>query len=332
MLSLFFLCGKILINEAPGKGYAKKMFEAPESTHPLAKKFERPEDKLGVLVQKISARQNEEFCRSPESQPLLNPDCAINMDAFGYYDIDQDKKRIYKQDVEWSGANLKKNEDLTEKIVAQYKINKKRNANGRWENAAIFLLYKILGNRYLIVKAAEYDDYFNGTDTLVVDKETGDVICALDEVHENIGGARHEKKIRATEATARQGGAEIKYGISFEKDKHTGENKLVKKRLTNVPRFYLRISHFNPETNLDLQNLLENMNYNLDSEPSEIELKIFDMLMDSLTEQRKKQREIIDRQNRDDNDPERHNLAKAKKSLHQMREIRKLDFPKSLAA
>ncbi len=281
----------------------KNMFEAPESTHPLAKKFERPEDKLGDLLAEISEKQNEEFRRSPESIPILNSDCSINMAAFGYFDIESDKEKVYQKEREWSGADNPMVQEnyyvkdkgqtegadpgIIEKIIQQNRINRERSASSHWENALVFLLYKIIGERYLIAKSAEYDDYFNGTDTLVVDKETGNVICALDEVHDNEKGDRHIKKIKASETTARHGGAEIKYGITFEKEADAGENKLVKKRLTNVPKFYMRISRSDPETKLDLQNLLANMNYNLNGAPSEIELRVFDSLVDSLAEQRK---------------------------------------------
>jgi pyruvate dehydrogenase complex dehydrogenase (E1) component len=101
------------------------------------------------------------------------------------------------------------------------------------------VFHRILGREFVVASASVYDDYFNGIDTVLVDKETGDVICALDEVHDEEGRARHQKKIESIIKTAKKGGAKIKYGITFEKDDKTGANKLVQKTISNIPKFYL---------------------------------------------------------------------------------------------
>ncbi|MCX6737030.1 MAG: hypothetical protein NTW73_03045 [Candidatus Parcubacteria bacterium] len=50
------------------------------------------------------------------------------------------------------------------------------------EKIVTYLLAKYLGDDYIVVRASLYDDYFNGIDTMVIEKETGRVICTLNEV------------------------------------------------------------------------------------------------------------------------------------------------------
>ncbi len=50
------------------------------------------------------------------------------------------------------------------------------------EKIVTYLFAKYLGDDYIIVRSSLYDDYFNGTDTMVVRKEDNKMVCTLNEV------------------------------------------------------------------------------------------------------------------------------------------------------
>lgn len=49
------------------------------------------------------------------------------------------------------------------------------------EIATTLLFDKVLNKDFIIVRASTYDDYENGADHLIIDKQSGAVICGLDE-------------------------------------------------------------------------------------------------------------------------------------------------------
>lgn len=172
------------------------------------------------------------------------------------------------------------------------------------------VFYKILGKEFAVMRASVYDDYANGVDNVLVNIETGDVICAFDELYDDIEGERAAKKIEKIKNKAKKGGTEIKYGITFERDEKTEGNKLVKKPIKNVPTFCLALS------NSELDGLLSEMGYDIAEPPTEVELKVFNKLVTSLNEQTQTlQEEEI---------PEviANNLNKFTDSLERMKEIR----------
>ena len=110
------------------------------------------------------------------------------------------------------------------------------------------------------------------------------MVCAFDEVRENSTAdrklredeveekTRTEEKVEKIKRKARQGGTKIKYGFG------SAAGKLVKKRITGVPMFYISVEAG------ELDNLLEKMDYET-SKPNEVELEVFDKLITSLSGQ-----------------------------------------------
>ena len=88
-----------------------------------------------------------------------------------------------------------------------------------------------------------YDDIKNGIDNVIIDKKTGNVVCAVDDVGDMTrGNIKYEKKSDTVLGRLREGkGGTLKYGLSFEKgDK--GGRKLVRKEVRDIPILYIALS------------------------------------------------------------------------------------------
>jgi hypothetical protein len=249
---------------------------------------ERPKAKLDNLMSQLSKKINTDL-----GEEILTPDASVDFKkwepAYGGEEIDDDERMIRNKRLMWSSATnegtrkfykqqnnwSEEGEELTQKIVNKYLENRESSNPALLEKAVMVVFHKILGEKFLVMRSSVHDDYENGVDNIIVNKETGDVICAFDEVHGETKHGRIDDKKAKMLRKAQDGGADIKYGLTFEE----GGKKLVKKQIENVPDFYLSLE---PR---DLQNLLANLNSDLGSRPSDVELKIFDNFILSLEEQ-----------------------------------------------
>ncbi len=253
-----------------------------------AEAFKSPEKirNLDTLMTQIAQAENAKF------GPVLNADCSVNMDNFSGmngYDVGADKKEIEAKEAEWSSTNTT-NENLLayfsdlglntpEARLAYWKNKKEAGENEKLEKAVVILFHKILGSEFLVVRASTHDDYVNGIDTIIVDSKTQKVIGAFDEVKgEEIFKRNREKKEKVLKY-AKKGGARLKYGVNLEKDPQSGEQKLVKKEIRNLPLFLISL------TKEELREMLSGMNYQFENKASEVELKVFNQLMASFEEQ-----------------------------------------------
>ncbi len=261
--------------------------------------FERnPEEGFEKLFSALADKINHEYCEPGEKNLVLN-DGRINMEVFDSYDQEKDEKFIKDIKYENFGINNEsiKNfyvseireksnsseglEVSDEQIIKYREREQESQLSFRWEKASTVLLSRVLGNDFIVLRSSELDDYTNKTDTVIVDKESGAVICAIDLVNDRAGGDRYEKKLQQLKKDARGGqGGELRFGITVEKDKKTGEKKLVKKELKNIPRFFL------PAEENDLRRLLKEMSKDFNAPLIEIEKIIFGKLLNSLEEQK----------------------------------------------
>ncbi len=242
------------------------------------KRPERPAEKLERLMSAIAQKQNQELFF--DGVPLLKDDCTINMEAFG--GAAEDEKKIWEQDVKNSAAQnqnvqeyykAKYNAEGPEQIVKQFRQNREEHASVQLEKAVTAIFYKILKSEYVVVRSAVYDDYFNGIDNVIVNKKTGDIICAFDEVHGQEGQERYDEKKRLKFERSKRQGSELKYGIGLE------NGRLAKKSIKNIPVFYLALSSG------EFKELLGRMNFDAESSPNEAEKATFDKLLGSLKSQ-----------------------------------------------
>jgi len=156
------------------------------------------------------------------------------------------------------------------KSVEQWRQDKEKSPASLTEAALTLMLQRVLPDNFIVVRSSVYDDYNNGVDQLIIDRESGAVICGIDEVidrQDNVGPSKKEEKIRQK---MMRGGAKVKYGARVE-----GKN-LVLDSLKNIPAFYLSLS---PK---ELEILAENLQEN---EVSDYERDLLQRLHSSLSEQ-----------------------------------------------
>jgi hypothetical protein len=293
---------------------------------------ERDYEKLAETLKQLAAKINAEFF-DEIGAALLEDDATISMDVFalkkggpfrktkdarnpddaGLDTIEHDKALVKQLEIEWTDADDERVQayfaaENTEKTLEIRRRELKEKLGIRLEMALTIVLHKILGPEFLVLRSATYDDYKNGVDHVIVDRRTGNVVCSFDNVNAQ-SGSRHEEKLAKVKKKAREGGARVKYGITFEMDKR-GSRKIVRRELAHVPTFYLGLS---PD---ELKNLLYKMNFGLDDPSSETELRVFDTLLQAL----EFQRELLERERI--SDKMRGTLKSFEESLSRMRDLR----------
>jgi hypothetical protein len=254
--------------------------------------LDKAHDKLnGMTAEMATEMKNNVFA----GKKLINPEGHIKMSMFdGVFseeELDRDNKHLYRTKRLWSGYGIPgrmddwKKRGLTEEkeIVAQYEKDRKKNKPALLESATTILFYKILKDRFLVVKSSEWDDFENAADNIIIDKATGEIVGMFDEVDEKVTGEvkdRGEKKDKQVKIIdkALKGGSNIKYGLTFETNA-AGEKKIVKKSFTNIPIFYLSLELEN------LGDLVESVGDKLSDKVSGKGLQFFDDFINSLESQ-----------------------------------------------
>lgn len=231
---------------------------------------ESQEDKLAKFIEQISLRLKS------EGVPVTQ-DCRINMSSFSlvhsYAEIAKDKEIVEEFEKKYYPG-------LTKEKVEE----RKKHLDGeKFEMLKTALFSKFLGEKFIIARSSEYDDIKRGVDNLILEKETGNLVCAFDEVvdipeedkvkREKEAKDRYEeKKKRIKDQNVEWGGGKIKYGIGMK------EGKVILKEYENTPVFYLKVLKG------ELHKYLDKLIPSFDEKSSE-EVELFDNLMDSLSEQ-----------------------------------------------
>ncbi len=304
----------------------------------MPKSPESFKEKLDGMMSVIAQKLNAEFLELGETQALLNPDNAIDMEAFRSSAktpektstfVDADREKVRKQNIALSAADnrntqeyyidkfgIKDDEHIIDNVIEQFKRNNEKKPGFQLEKVITALFYKLLREDFLVMRSCTYDDYFNGIDNVIVNKKTGDVICAFDEVHDEVGGERQIGKTQKVLKIAQDGGAMLKYGMILKKDGVTGKQKLVKKPIINIPVFYIGLSTD------ELKSLLSGMSYDIDGKINQIEFDIFDKIMISLEDQIIKLSTVKKSNDKPLHDGVKKNIAIFKESVRQMKKLR----------
>lgn len=224
----------------------------PQTTRPQEqpKKSGETFKELDRLLRKVSNDIAQEIEEKYGIKNLLGEDCTIKMQAYEALAPD-----IYKDDIafvndrerEWSGienVTVKDHkmaeyglspEASDEEFIRAFLLAQAKEKSRQLEMAMTILLHKAFGKKYIVVRSSKYDDYNGGVDNVLVDKETGAVICGFDEVRNNPRSHRKAEKEDKVLEKARCGGTELIYGLSISGD----EMKL--KSMSNLPLFFLSL-------------------------------------------------------------------------------------------
>jgi len=117
------------------------------------------------------------------------------------------------------------------------------------------ILHKKLKERFIVCRTSRYDDIKNGVDNIVLDRQTGKPVCALDDVGDISGSPLEMKKqaVLKKNFTAGKEGAVLRYGMSLNGPKVLlGECRRIPTFYLALPREAIRrgIDQFSPDDNL----------------------------------------------------------------------------------
>jgi len=275
-----------------------------EKRKPERRKIKRQESnesinkKLENLLRQISEKYNLDLKNFiPENhnykKKIILDNGSINMLAFtkgkehgpysrkdsfdkGITSVKDDLQFNKNLELEWSGLNNPKTQNFykneygcknEDEMLTIYHENKEKENGIILEKVMTILLNRYLGNNYLVLRTASYDDYVNGVDNLIINKTTGETICAFDGLNEEFDHKRRDQKFKKVKNQTRKGGATIKYGLTIK------NGILEKKELKNLPIFYLSLTK--SELTLLINNLNPNLNSLITNEEENILKKIF---------------------------------------------------------
>ncbi|RJQ23307.1 hypothetical protein C4565_10700 [Candidatus Parcubacteria bacterium] len=289
---------------------------------------ENPVDALFLLTKNISKEINKDVKeRYKTNTDLVDDRGILQMDFFsraqgGIYtpeEIKNDKEHILMKEIEWSGAHdphvqkfYKEERGIEGKeAIAKVRMkDKEREKSSQMEMLTNAIFYKILKDRFLVVRSSTHDDYFSGVDNYLVDKETGDIVCAFDEVHDHAHGDRKEKKWERVESIGK-GGKKIKYGIVPQGD------KLIQKEIRNIPVFFLSL------TTEELNRGMRGFSRDVHGVPNQLEKETFNKYISLLEEEYSRIKDMEMPR------PTKENLEKFKRALQTMKEIGNIKTPSS---
>jgi hypothetical protein len=134
--------------------------------------------------------------------------------------------------------------EMDEWMMAHWREAKEKDKNTKLEMLVTLIFRKVLGGDYIVMRASAYDDYVNGVDNIIVNKKTGQIICAFDDVHDRKEGdsiaAKNAKIIEKAKLKKDKkgrtvsGGTNLKYAVTT-----THDGKVIRASFSNIPIFYV---------------------------------------------------------------------------------------------
>ena len=153
-------------------------------------------EKIKGLLENISQEINQE-----QDQKILNPNCTIEMQSFirgnkGPYQekwVNGDLDSVRNYELAHSYA-YEEPEENREQLIQEYREKQQKSNGALLEAAKTILFHKAIKSDFLVMRSSNFDDYENGVDNVMVNKKTGDIICAFDEVNDKKDGKFCQKK------------------------------------------------------------------------------------------------------------------------------------------
>jgi len=240
----------------------------PEQTKPekyLDAGLERGAEKLERFLELMAENLRK------EGVPADN-ECRIDMNAFG---------KIYPDEtIQNDKRELKRLQELmrgeTGLSVDEYNKKRKSGIGEKMEILKTAIFHKNLSPDFIVARTSHYDDIKGGKDNIIVEKKTGNVVCAFDEVADVFGSRYREKMDNVLRGNIDRNAPRVKYGLKMEKE--DGETTLKIGNIKNVPIFYLALSPWLVEEGI------RNFNPRLE-EQSDYEKILFNEFVVSLNEQ-----------------------------------------------
>jgi len=182
----------------------KTQAERTEERDAMQEVIEQGAKRVKVFLTEVAGR----LCQ--EGLPI-GDDCRINMqisDAYNAAEVKRDLGFVDKRERFWAQEKFG-TDDLVE-----YRANQEKSDGERLERLKTAIFNKFLGGEFIVVRASRYDDIKNGVDNVIIDRQTHEVVCALDEVGDMNGRNFDDKKAKVL-AKNKGGGVNLKYGLGL---------------------------------------------------------------------------------------------------------------------
>lgn len=175
----------------------------------------------GAQIEKIMDLQ-EKLSENLRAEGIpVNNECRLQISGF---------KNVYPQD------------DIEIDIKIVLELQKKWSEEGgvkkegeQFEIIKTIIFNKFLGNDFVAVRSSLYDDFKNGIDNIILDKKTGNLVCAFDEVASISGKEFEDKKDKVLSRNIKQKGVKLKYSIYLK------DGEIALGPTEQIPIFYLAL-------------------------------------------------------------------------------------------
>ncbi len=211
---------KSLIEKYRAKGYKLSEEKNKEREQELMKKNKEKKKEFQESLKSLENYLEKTSRKLEKSGIPVKKDCRIDFQSDFFKDFKKQNKDIKK------AQNLEKELEI--------KTNKQK-AGEQLEMLKTGLFDKFLGESIYVLRSSKYDDYFNSIDNVLIDKKSGEMVCAFDEVafKDRTQDQRlHEKKMKLYKINV-NGGGKLDYGLKIEK------NKIKPSKIENIPVFYI---------------------------------------------------------------------------------------------
>lgn len=186
-------------------------------------------EKLTNYLEKTS-----ETLKEREGIPLTS-ECRVDENEY----VDVYSQQAVKEDLEKVNRTKKILAEKADMSLSEWEINRQKSNGNKFEELKTAVYNKNSDGKLIVVRSSEYDDFVNGVDNIMIDKRTGNVVCAIDEIVDDEGESKvYKNKERNIAKKNKQGGVDIKYGFTYK----NGEDKATLDRVRNVPIFSLSLS------------------------------------------------------------------------------------------
>ncbi|KKS90091.1 MAG: hypothetical protein UV65_C0021G0009 [Parcubacteria group bacterium GW2011_GWF2_43_11] len=225
-------------------GEKEPQFNKPEAV-PEAKSEQKAEVKENPLDRLRGEIKDMSLGLQKEGVPVderARVDINKFKDVYPGQSIESDNAWVKDLKGRWENAAASGNKMswLYGREQMKQKVAQENPTGGVWEMLATSILHKNLGKDFIVARTSEYDDARYKVDNIILDRKTGHIVCAFDEIGATTGERFEEKKNKILERNWQRGGTDLKYGISFEEK--AGKMELKKGSLYQIPLFYLALS------------------------------------------------------------------------------------------
>jgi hypothetical protein len=153
----------------------------------------------------------------------VNSDARIDMEQYESFfssDIDSQKEFL-------------SNRDKVSRLGVMFK---KDQLGEKFEKMKTIVFHKFLSEQFVVCRTSSFDDIENKIDNIILERESGNLVCAMDEVMDESGERFVSKRDKIREKNLK-GGAMLKYSL-----KMSGRRVEKTLRTKKLPLFHLALS------------------------------------------------------------------------------------------